>query len=103
LLPDRPVAVTGMDAELAACQRIVAGSQTMTAYMPIKLQATRTMEAALLMLKLEDIPGITDFIDNGAGKVPSILLQPIKVDAENMEEVVIKDGFHRKEQIYTNQ
>jgi len=100
LLPGKKVAVTGMDAELAACRRIVEGSQTMTVYMPIKLQASRTIEAALLMLRGEDIPGITDRVDNGMIEVPAILLRPVKVDAENLEEVVMADGFHKREDIF---
>jgi D-xylose transport system substrate-binding protein len=100
LINDRQVVVTGMDTELSACQRIVEGSQAMTVYMPIILQASRAMEAALLLLKKEEIPGITDHIDNGAHKVPTILLKPIRVDAENLEEVVIRDGFHKREDIY---
>jgi D-xylose transport system substrate-binding protein len=99
LITDRKVVVTGMDTELSACQRIIAGSQTMTVYMPIKLQASRALEAALLILRGEEIPGITDFVDNGKAHVPAILLRPTKVDADNLEEVVIKDGFHRREDL----
>jgi D-xylose transport system substrate-binding protein len=99
-MPGQSVVLTGMDTELSACRRIVEGAQTMTVYIPIKLQASRATEAALLLLKGEEIQGITDMIDNGAGRIPSILLRPIKVDAENLEEVVVKDGFHRKEDIF---
>jgi D-xylose transport system substrate-binding protein len=100
LIKDKKVVVTGMDTELSACRRIVEGSQAMTMYMPIKLQAGRAMEAAMLMLKKEEIPGITSFVDNGKMKVPAILLKPIKVDLENLEEVVIKDGFHKTEDVF---
>jgi len=100
LILDRKVVVTGMDTELSACKRILEGSQTMTVYMPIKLQASRAVEAALLMIRKEDIPGITHYIDNGGARTPSILLRPIKVDSENMEEVVVKDGYHKKEELY---
>jgi len=100
LLPDKKVVVTGMDTELSACKRIVEGRQDMTVYMPIKLQSARAMEAALLMLRGEEIPGITDHIDNGAGLVPAILLRPIKIDKDNLEEVVIKDGFHKRQEVF---
>jgi D-xylose transport system substrate-binding protein len=100
LVGDRRVIVTGMDTELAACRRIVKGEQAMTVYMPIKLQASRAIEAALLILKQEAIPGITDYINNGLAKVPAILLKPTRVDAENMDEVVVKDGFHPRDAIY---
>jgi len=34
--------------------------------------------------------------------VPSILLEPIMVDRENLDATVIKDGFHSREEIYKN-
>ncbi len=102
LLPREKVVVTGMDAELAACKRIMEGSQTMSVYMPIRLQAVRTLEASLLMLNNEEIPGITDYLDNQAARVPSILLKPVKIDADNLEEVVVKDGFHKKQDLFSN-
>ncbi len=100
LMPGRPVVVTGMDAELEACRRIVKGSQGMTIFMSVRLQASRAIEAAMLMLREEEIPGVNDSVDNGAGSVPSILLRPIKVDADNMEEVIVNEGFHSREDIY---
>ena len=100
LIADRKVVVTGMDAEAVACKRILEGSQAMTAYMPINLQCSRAVEGAMLILKNEEIPGITGKMDTGRTRVPAILLRPIKVDADNLEEVIVKAGFHSKEAIY---
>ena len=41
------VLVSGQDAELVACQRIVAGTQSMTVYKPIKLLAHKAAEVAM--------------------------------------------------------
>src|SRR5205807_4958401 len=49
------VLVSGQDAELAACQRVVEGSQAMTVYKPIKLLAEKAAEVAILMAKNEPI------------------------------------------------
>ena len=51
------------------------------------------------MLKNEDL-GITTTVNNGYKDVPSVLLEPIAVTKNNIEETIIKDGFHSKEDIY---
>ena len=49
------VLVTGQDADLAACQRIVAGTQTMTVYKPIKALAYKAAEVAVQMAKKQPL------------------------------------------------
>ena len=94
------VLVSGQDAELAACQRIVKGTQTMTVYKPIHLIATKAAQAAVALAKGEKIAEATQTVNNGKIDVPSILLTPIQVDKDNLDEVVIKDGFHTREAVY---
>lgn len=94
------VPVTGMDAELSACRRIASGTQSMTIYMPIRLGAVRAAEVAILTMKGEYIPEMEYTINNGAIEVPAILLKPVRVDKDNLDEVIIKEGFHRKEDVY---
>jgi D-xylose transport system substrate-binding protein len=93
--------VTGMDAELEACRRIIRGEQAMTVYMQVHLQAMRGAEAAVLLLKGQEIPGSNHLISNGTAEIPSILLQPILVDADNMREVIVADGYHTEKEIYS--
>ena len=33
-------------------------------------------------------------------KLPSILLDPIPVDKDNLAQTVIKDGYHKLEEVY---
>ncbi|MFW5686763.1 MAG: D-xylose ABC transporter substrate-binding protein [Halanaerobium sp.] len=98
---DGEVLVSGQDADLAACQRVVEGTQTMTVYKPIKDLATRAAEVAVKMAEGEEIE-TDDAIDNGEYDVPSILLEPEPVDQENMVDTVIEDGFHELEEVYEN-
>lgn len=95
------VLVSGQDAELAAVQRVLQGTQTMTVYKPVKQLATRAAEVAIAMAKGEKIP-TNRFVNNGKIDVPSILIEPIPVDKNNIDETVIKDGFHTKERVYNN-
>ena len=94
------VLVSGQDAELAACQRIVKGTQTMTVYKPIRLIAKEAAIAAVALAKGETIEKAKQKVNNGKVDVPSILLTPIQVDKANLDEVVIKDGFHSREKVY---
>lgn len=93
------IPVAGQDAELMAAQRIVQGTQTMTVYKPIKTLAQEVAELAVRMARGEYID--TDRkVNNGKTEVPSVLLAPIAVDKENMDETVIRDGFHLREDVY---
>jgi len=94
------VLVSGQDAELAACQRIVKGTQTMTVYKPIRLIAKEAAIAAVALAKGETIEKAKQKVNNGKVDVSSILLTPIQVDKDNLDEVVIKDGFHSREKVY---
>lgn len=96
------VLVSGQDADLAACQRILAGTQSMTVYKPIKPLAEKAAEIALQMILNESISDINAYINNGKIDVPSVLLEPIQVDASNLAQTVIADGFHKLEEVYKN-
>ena len=41
-------------------------------------------------------------IENGKYEVPYIGLEPISVDKNNMNDVIIGSGFHLKEDVYLN-
>ncbi len=90
------VIVTGQDAELAACQRVLAGTQSMTIYKPIAALARRGAEAAIQLARKHPVADATATIDNGFKKVPALLIAPVAVDAVNMDSTVVADGFHTK-------
>ena len=95
------VEVTGQDAELAACQRIVNGTQAMTIYKPLKKLADKAGEVAVAMAK-GDKPTAPTTINNGTTDVPSILLDVVTVTKDNMKDTVVKDNFHTEKQVYGN-
>lgn len=96
---DGKVIVTGQDADLAACQRIVAGSQTMTVYKPLSLLATQAAELAVRLANRRPIIAKHE-TDNGKVQVPSIFLPIIAVTQENLRETVVKDGFRSEKEVY---
>ena len=56
---------------------------------------------AVALIKGEDYPDATDSLDNGTTSVPSQLLDPVVVTADNVEDTVIKDGFYTAKDICT--
>ena len=102
------VAVVAQDADLAACQRIVEGTQEMTVYKPIEQEANTAAEFAVALGKGEDITSgtgeykATETFNDGTYDIPYYSIDPIAVPAENMDEVIIDGGFHTKEDVYLN-
>jgi D-xylose transport system substrate-binding protein len=94
------VPVSGQDADLAAVKRLVAGTQTMTVYKPLKLIAG---EAAKLSVDLAKgtKPAFNSKYDNGKKQVDTVLLQPTLLTKSNVD-IVIKDGFYTQAQLAGN-
>src|SRR2546427_10081036 len=95
------VLVTGQDAALDAVQRIVEGKQTMTIYKPIQPLAFSAVDSAIKLARGEKIDA-KDKSNNGKNDVPSILQEPIVLDKNNVMQTVIKDGYHKLEDVYKN-
>jgi D-xylose transport system substrate-binding protein len=93
------VLVTGQDAQLDAIQRIAKGTQTMTIYKPIKPLADSAVDSAVKLARGESLDA-KDKISNGKVDVPSILQEPQAVDKDNLMDTVVKDGYHKMEDVY---
>ena len=89
--------ITGQDAELAAIQHIVEGTQYMTVYKPIKTEAEKAAEVAVQMAKGEDITGTEDFQG-----VKSFIFDPIVVTQDNIMDTIVADGFFSVDDICTS-
>ncbi|MFF0079558.1 sugar ABC transporter substrate-binding protein [Streptomyces canus] len=90
------IPLTGQDAELAAIQRIVAGTQSATVYKPYKGEADNAAELAVNLLQGKDIKSLADTqVTSGSGdKVQAKLLTPISVTVKNIKDTVVKDGLY---------
>ena len=94
--------VTGQDAELAGVQRVLAGTQLMTVYQPLKDLASRAAELAVPLAQGKDAPPIAkEKVDNGKEQVPSVLLPTIAIQPDNVQSTVVKDGFLKASAICT--
>lgn len=96
------VIIVGQDADLAACQRIVNGWQSMTVYKSVEKLAKEAAQDTLELINTGEIQ--TDIkLDNGYKTVPAVLLEPIEVTKDNMDEVIIDGGFHLYDEVYDEQ
>jgi D-xylose transport system substrate-binding protein len=93
------VFVSGQDAELAAMKRIVAGTQSMTVYKPLRPLARMAAGAAMNMAQGQTEEGVVT-VNNGKKDVPARLLEPISVDKETMDRTVLADGYHTRNEVY---
>jgi len=91
--------VVGQDADLAACQRIVGGVQSMTVYKQIDKLAEATIRMAMKLAKGEKITA-NPTISDGMYQVPYDAIEVLPVDRNNIQATVIKDGFQTSEDVY---
>ncbi|WP_435854776.1 sugar ABC transporter substrate-binding protein [Streptomyces longwoodensis] len=99
------IPLTGQDAELAAIQRIVAGTQSSTVYKAYKPEADTAAELAVSLLQGKDIKSTasTEVTSGSGDKVPAKLLTPVSVTKANIKDTVVKDGLYTVAQICTTQ
>lgn len=92
--------VTGQDAELPSVKSIVAGEQFATIFKDTRELAEVTVGMTEAILNGEE-PEVndTETYDNGVKVVPSYLLEPVIVYADNYEEVLVDSGYYEAGQI----
>ncbi len=95
------VPISGQDAERDALQRIIDGTQTMTVYKSLESIASTSAEVAIDLANGQSIE-TTQSINNNQTDVSAILLDPIAVNAANLEATVISDGHIAKEDLNFN-
>lgn len=94
------VPVSGQDADLAAVKRVIAGTQAMTVYKPLKLIAQEAAKLAVQLVRNEK-PAYNSTYENGMKKVDTLLLKPVPLTKANVN-LLVEDGFYTKAQISTN-
>jgi D-xylose transport system substrate-binding protein len=94
---DGKVAVSGQDADLAGVKRVIAGTQTMTVYKPLKLIASEAAKLSIQLVRNEK-PAFNAEYQNGFKAVNTLLLKPTLLTKANID-MVVNDGFYTKAQI----
>ncbi|WP_116952557.1 sugar ABC transporter substrate-binding protein [Jiangella endophytica] len=93
--------VTGQDAELAAVRRILTGEQYMTVYKAVRTQARMAADIAVSLARTGEPPGglRTSWVDNGHGRIPALMLEPVAVTRDTIAATVVADGFWSADEI----
>jgi D-xylose transport system substrate-binding protein len=97
------VYIGGLDAEITAAQRIVAGTQSMTVFKDQRQLSRAAIDVAVAMATKQKIPAITGKVNNGKIDVPAILLTPVAVTKENLDAQLIQSGYLKKEDVYKHE
>lgn len=96
------VKVTGLDSDLAALQRIVQGTQTMTIHPQFAREASDTARVALALVNGQKPPASVvgkRTLPNGiGGRTPWIVAPTIAIDKTNLN-AVIKEGYVTRAQL----
>ena len=86
--------VSGQDAETASVQMIIEGRQTATIFKDTRNLASVTVDMAATIANGGE-PEVNDSesYDNGVKTVPSMLLTPYIVTADNYEQLLVESGY----------
>ena len=101
--PEHHIPICGQDADIAACQNIVRGKQDFTVYKPITTLAEKAADCAVSLAQGMDETNIVpkgSTINNGYDDIPVIWLEPEIVTKSNIDDIVIKSGFHTYGEVY---
>ena len=94
--------VSGQDAELASVQWMIAGRQTATIYKDTRELAKVAVQMGnALLTGAPPIVNDRTSYDNKVKKVPTYLLYPVNVDANNYKILLVDGGYYTQKQIKT--
>ncbi|MDC3418234.1 sugar-binding protein [Aquibacillus sp. 3ASR75-54] len=98
---DQPLPViTGQDAETASVKSIIAEEQTQTVFKDTRELAKVVVNMVEAILNGEDAEvNDTETYDNGEKVVPSYLVNPVSVDINNYEEVLIESEYYSEDDL----
>lgn len=91
--PPRTVPTTGQDATLQGMQNILAGYQCMSVYKPVYAEAAAAAALAVVLRAGGEPPSglVNGEYDAKSHKVPSLLLKPVSVTADMIQDTVVRD------------
>lgn len=91
--------ITGQDASLEAAQAIVSGHQSMTVLKKSHLLAEICINAVDAVLSGAEDSWADTVCSNGAVEVPARLCDPVAVDAQNIQEILVDSGIYTEAQL----
>jgi D-xylose transport system substrate-binding protein len=103
------VPISGQDATVAGCKSIVSGELTVTVLKDSRLLTPLTVDMAIKFARKEKVDDLVSFDlssltlnENLKGKVPCKFLPVIQINKTNIYDVMIKSGFKKYDEIYSD-
>ena len=94
--------VTGGDCEAVSVKNILAGTQSMSAFVDTRDLVSRTVTMVISIMNGEE-PEVNDTEDNYNGSdeipVPAYLCMPVACTAENYKELLIERGYYTEDEL----
>ncbi|WP_226035163.1 multiple monosaccharide ABC transporter substrate-binding protein [Aquibacillus saliphilus] len=92
--------ISGQDAELASIKSIIAGEQTQTVFKDTRDLAAVVVNMIEAILTGEEAEvNDTETYDNDVEVIPSYLVEPVSVDINNYQEIVIDSGYYDESEL----
>lgn len=92
--------ITGQDCDKANVKNMLDGKQSMSIFKDTRTLAAKTVEMVDAIMQGKEAPiNDRETYDNGTGKIPSYLCEPVFADASNYEEILIKSGYYTMDDI----
>ena len=92
--------LTGQDGDQANVLNIIAGKQSMTVWKDTRTLAAQVASMVEQIVNGEDVEvNDTETYDNGVKVVPTFLLPPVAVTADNIQETLVDSEFYSAEDL----
>ncbi len=92
--------ITGQDCDIANVKNMIAGKQSMSIFKDTRTLATQVVKMVDAIMQNKEVPvNNKEDYDNGKGKVPSYLCEPVFADVSNYEKLLIDSGYYTADQL----
>ncbi len=92
------ILVVGHDPDIAVCKQILEGKDVLAVHKTVKNIAYKTAEVVFQLVNNQEVEH-NSYINNGRMDVPSIVLDPVVIDRNNIEQLIFDEGFIKKEDV----
>lgn len=96
------ILVVGHDPDIPICKQILEGKDILAVHKTVKNIAYKTADVVFQLVN-NQATAPNSYINNGRMDVPSIVLDPVIIDKNNIEQLIFDEGFIKKEDVLNYQ
>ena len=92
--------LTGQDCDITSVKNIIGGTQSMSVFKDTRTLAAQVVKMVGQIMNEETVDvNDKESYDNGTGKIPTYLCEPVFADKENYKELLIDTGYYTEDQL----